>query len=56
MRNKKKCKCGSLDVVYVVQKGRGRKLDFYCANCLPVEHHEHGDGESAHTEKSMETK
>jgi len=37
MQNKKKCKCGSFDVVYVVQKGRSKKLDFFCSDCLPVE-------------------
>ena len=36
MQNKKKCKCGSFDVVYVVQQGRSKKLDYFCSDCLPV--------------------
>ncbi len=31
------CKCGSKRVVYVIQKGRGRKLEAFCEKCLPVE-------------------
>lgn len=32
-----KCRCGSRDVVYVVQKGRGKKIEMFCEKCLPVE-------------------
>jgi hypothetical protein len=37
MQKKKICKCGSRDVVYVIQRGRGKKIEMYCAKCLPVE-------------------
>lgn len=37
MQNKNKCKCGSLDVIFFVQKGRSKKLQAFCEKCLPVE-------------------
>jgi hypothetical protein len=37
MKQKNKCICGSLDVVYFVQKGRNKKMTAYCERCLPVE-------------------
>ncbi len=37
MQKREKCKCGSTRVVYVVQKGRSRKLEAFCEKCLPVE-------------------
>lgn len=36
MHNLKKCKCGSADVVYVVQTGRKKKSEAFCEFCLPV--------------------
>lgn len=37
MQKKNKCKCGSSEVVYVIQKGRSKKIEAFCENCLPVE-------------------
>ena len=37
MQKKNVCKCGSHRVVYVVQRGRGKKLEAFCEKCLPVE-------------------
>jgi hypothetical protein len=37
MLQKNKCKCGSPDVVFVIQKGRSKKLQVFCEKCLPVE-------------------
>jgi hypothetical protein len=43
MQNKNKCKCGSLDVIFVVQKGRSKKFQAFCEKCLPVEAAESDD-------------
>ena len=40
MQSKIKCKCGSRDVVYVVQRGRSKKIEMYCEKCVPVEEDE----------------
>ncbi len=37
MQNKCRCKCGSSKVVFVIQKGRGKKSEAFCEKCLPVE-------------------
>ncbi len=50
VRNKKKCRCGSLEVVYVVQKGRGKTLDYFCSDCLPVEAVDNPEPEKRKTE------
>lgn len=36
MQKKNVCKCGSTRVVYVIQRGRGKKLEAFCEKCLPV--------------------
>ncbi len=35
IKPKQKCKCGTTDVIFVVQKGRSKKLEAFCENCLP---------------------
>ncbi len=53
MQNTEKCKCGSKNIVYVVQKGRGRMPEAYCEKCLPVEALEPGPPDKEIVEQKL---